>query len=140
MPLGFALICFASCVCYYRFLGEFLPQTEFFYAVPTLVHRGLYRPLSVENTRQIAMCKAAKTVKTVFYVTKNLLISRLNASDQQSWTLTEEGINGVGSDPFININTTSKFNCQNYPFSRNMGLRSRRNATNYRQTFDTILW
>lgn len=37
MPLGFALICFAFCVRFYRFLGEFYLRLSF-YAVPTRFH------------------------------------------------------------------------------------------------------
>lgn len=122
MPLGFALICFAFCVCFLSFSWRILPQTEFLrspHSIPsvTLGHSQL-------TTREIiAMCKAAKTVKTVFYVTKiklKQLLSWHNASDQPSWTLSEDEINCVGSDQFINIKSNSKLNCQNDFLQDNM--------------------
>ncbi len=104
------------------FSWRILPQTEFLrsrHSIPsvTVGHSQL------TTWEIIAMCKAAKTVRTVFYVTKiplKQLLSWPNASDQQSWMLSEDGINCVGSDQLINIKLPCNWNCQNDLLKENM--------------------
>lgn len=57
---GFALICFAFCVCFYGFLGEFLPQTEFLYTVPTVFHLRISAALRWQHEKQLLYVRQLK--------------------------------------------------------------------------------
>lgn len=66
MPLGFALICFALCVSFYRFLENF--TSDWVSTQSPLNSIFDSRPLPNDNMRYtvIVLCKAAKQVKIVF--------------------------------------------------------------------------
>lgn len=94
------MLCFLCT--FLSFSWRILPQTEFSHSPHSIL--SVTRGHSQLTTREIiAMCKAAKTVKTVFYKkSNNFYLDYHDASDQWPWTLSEDELTRVGSDRFIN--------------------------------------